>query len=156
MEKSWKLPECLWEVIKDKIPEKIRSPRGGRPPKDPRLVMEGIFYSLRTGTHWKAIPKPYPPGSTCHRYFQEWAAAGVFDEVWLEALTKYDQARGIRWKWQSVDGAMTKAPLGGEKNRKEPYRPRKVGHQALLADGWRGNSVGIVRGRGQRARLHAL
>jgi hypothetical protein len=24
--------------------------------------------------------------------------------------------KGIDWKWQSMDGAMTKSPLGGEKN----------------------------------------
>jgi len=28
--------------------------------------------------------------------------------------------KGIQWDWQSVDGAMTKAPLGGEKNREKP------------------------------------
>jgi hypothetical protein len=35
-------------------------------------------------------------------------------------LTEYDDLKGIDWKWQTVDGAMTKAPLGGEKNREKP------------------------------------
>ena len=28
-------------------------------------------------------------------------------------LTKYDEMIGLDWTWQSVDGAMTEAPLGG-------------------------------------------
>jgi hypothetical protein len=39
-------------------------------------------------------------------------------------LKRYDQRRGIGWNWQSVDGSMTKAPLGGEKNRQKPDRSR--------------------------------
>jgi hypothetical protein len=33
--------------------------------------------------------------------------------------------RGIDWDWLSMDGAMSKAPLGGEKNRPQSDRPRQ-------------------------------
>ena len=39
---------------------------------------------------------------------------------------KYDKLKGIDWSWVSMDGAMTKAPLGGGKNRPKTYRPRKI------------------------------
>jgi hypothetical protein len=42
--------------------------------------------------------------------------------------------RGIEWDWLSMDGAMTKAPLGGEKNRTQPYRSRQRGSQRQSAD----------------------
>jgi hypothetical protein len=29
-----------------------------------------------------------------------------------------DELKGIDWKWQSMDGAMTKSPLGGKKQAK--------------------------------------
>jgi transposase len=54
--------------------------------KDDRKIMTAIFYILRTGCRWKA------------------------------GLMEYDMKKGIEWEWQSVDGAMTKAPLGGEGN----------------------------------------
>jgi len=38
----------------------------------------------------------------------------VFEEIWAAALAVYDDAVGIDWTWQSVDGCMTKAPLGGK------------------------------------------
>jgi len=39
-------------------------------------------------------------------------------------LKRYDRRRCICWNWQSVDGSMTKAPLGGEKNRQKHHRSR--------------------------------
>jgi transposase len=55
--------------------------------------------------------------SSAHRRFQEWTQAGVFKKLWANGLEEYDELKGIQWRWQSMDGAMTKAPLGGEKNR---------------------------------------
>ena len=31
-----------------------------------------------------------------------------------KALKEYDVPKGIDWGWQSLDGAMTKAPSGGK------------------------------------------
>jgi hypothetical protein len=36
-------------------------------------------------------------------------------------MLAYDRKKGIDWEWQAMDGAMTKAPLGGEKHRAEPH-----------------------------------
>ena len=69
---------------------------------------------LRTECQWKAVPSYYGSGSTVHRYFQEWAQLGVFGELWKGMLRRYDARRGIAWRWQSLDGAQTKAPLGEE------------------------------------------
>ncbi len=49
----------------------------------------------------------------------------MFEELWQLALTEYDRLKGIDWKWQSMDGAMTKSPLGGEK---KPVKTRPIGH----------------------------
>ena len=53
------------------------------------------------------------PPSTVHDRFQEWVAAGVFARLWQEGLLAYDAERGLEWEWQAMDGALTKAPLGG-------------------------------------------
>lgn len=53
----------------------------------------------------------------------------------------YDRERGIEWDWQSLDGAMSKAPLGGEKNREKPDRPRQIRDEAVSLDGWSGGSL---------------
>jgi hypothetical protein len=60
--------------------------------------------------------------------------AGVFRMFWRKGLLAYDEHLRIAWRWQSADGAMTKAPLGGGKNRPKSHRPRKEGRQTRGAD----------------------
>jgi putative transposase len=121
---SWRMADAFWRQIEPLLPNYAQSPRGGRPRANRRQLMDGIFYVLRTGCQWKALPREYGSGSTVHRYFQEWAEQGVFGEAWRCMLKRYDQRRRIGWNWQSVDGSMTKAPLGGEKNRQKSHRSR--------------------------------
>jgi hypothetical protein len=45
---------------------------------------------------------------------------GVFERAWKVLLEYYDQAVGIDWKWQALDGVITKAPLGGEATGPSP------------------------------------
>jgi hypothetical protein len=65
-------------------------------------------YNLR-----KMLPKEYGSGSTCHRRFQKWTMSKVFEKLWIRLLQVYDDIRGIRWKWLSLDSVSIKAPLGG-------------------------------------------
>ena len=118
------MADAFWRQFEPLLPRYSVSLRGGRPRAKLRQVMDGIFYVLRTGCQWKALPREFGSGSTVHRYFQEWTEQGVFGKAWQRMLKRYDQRRGIGWNWQSVDGSMTKAPLGGEKNRQKPYRSR--------------------------------
>ena len=108
-----------------------------------RKVADGIFYVLRTGCQWKAAPREFGSGSSLHRYFQEWARRHVFHKLWKYLLRRYDALRGIQWKWQSLDGSTTKAPLGGEKNRAKPDGSGQVGRQAVGADRRSRRAVGL-------------
>ena len=77
---------------------------------------------LRTGCQWKALDATgICSGSTAHLRFQEWVAAGVFLELGRVGLERYDELKGLDWSWLSMDGAMTKSPLGGGKNRPQPH-----------------------------------
>jgi transposase len=116
-----------------------------------KKVVGGILYVLSTGCQWKAMPKEFGSGSAIHAYFQEWVQLGVFQQLWELALTEYDQLKGIDWKWQSLDGAMTKSPLGGEKNREKPDRSWQARRQTLDAGRWPRCAFGGGRGRRQCA-----
>jgi transposase len=96
--------------------------------------MDAIFFVLRTGCQWNALNATgLCSSSAAHRRFQEWAAAGVFLALWQHGLAEYDALQGIDWQWLAMDGAMTKAPLGGEKGREEPHRSREDRHQTQPA-----------------------
>lgn len=142
------IPAGLWERIDLLIPVYQPSPKGGRPRLPMQKVVGGILYVLATGCQWKAMPTQFGSGSAIHAYFQEWVELGVFQELWELVLSEYDHLKGIDWKWQSMDGAMTKSPLGGEKNREKPHRSRQVGREAFDAHRWSWRAAG----RGGRRR----
>ncbi len=149
--KFHEIPDALWERIDLVLPIYGTSPRGGRPRLKMRKVVEGILYVLATGCQWKAMPREFGSGSAIHAYFQEWAESDVFEELWQLALAEYDVLKGIDWKWQSLDGAMTKSPLGGEKNRQEPDGSGQVGREAFDARRRPRRPPGGRRRRRQRA-----
>src|SRR2546429_9743119 len=41
-----------------------RPKRTGRPPADPREVLNAILYLVRTGCQWRRLPRGFPPRST--------------------------------------------------------------------------------------------
>jgi hypothetical protein len=72
--------------------------------------------------------------STAYDRFQAWVEAGVYLHLWQEGVAQFDELQGIDWAWLSMDGALTKAPLGGEKNRPESHGPRQRRRQAQPVD----------------------
>jgi len=155
---QWHIPDDLWEGIALLLPEHKNTHRfgGGRPRTPDRVCMEAILFVLRTGCQWKALNATrFCPGSTAHDRFQEWVAAGVFQEMWETGLLAYDEWKGINWSWLSMDGCMTKAPLGGEKDRQKPDRSRQEGGQAQSAGRRRRHPRGVGRGRRQPPRRQA-
>ena len=114
---AYQIPDDLWNRIKELLPPLKPKKKSGRPRMDDKLVMNAIFYVLRTGCQWKAIPRCLGAPSTVHDRFQEWRKAGVFQRLWKMGLMEYDAEKRLNWKWQAMDGAITKAPLGGKKHR---------------------------------------
>ena len=143
----WLVSDELWSRIEPLLPKlPVRSPsRGGRPRVPDRDAMNGILFVLRTGCQWNALNATgICSSSTAHLRFQQWVQAGVFAKLWEAGLTEYEELKGINWRWQAMDGAMTKAPLGGEKNRSQPHGSSQTGRQTQRVDrrrrrpDWRG------------------
>jgi putative transposase len=118
VDQLYQIPDELWKRVQVLLPppkRKKNKDRPGRPRMDDRKAMNAIFYVLRTGIQWNAIPKSLGASSTVHDRFQEWRKAGVFERIWKEGLLEYDAEKGIEWEWQAMDGTITKAPLGGKR-----------------------------------------
>src|SRR3954470_21522913 len=150
------IPDALWRKIEPLLPARRNTHRfgGGRPRADDRRCMDGIFFVLRTGCQWNALSATgICPSSTAHDRFQAWVEGGFFLRFWQAGLAEYDAFNGIDWSWLSMDGAMTKAPLAGEKNRSQPRGPQQPGHQTLVAGEGRRRAGGFMRRRSQSQRL---
>jgi transposase len=154
---GWRLPDALWVKMEPLLPERPKHPLGCHNPRVPdRAAMDAIFFVLRTGCQWNALNATgICSSSSAHRRFQEWAEAGVFEAFWREGLLAYDAFAGIDWSWLSLDGAMGKAPLGGEKNRPQPDRPGQARGEAFTFDRRAGHAALHRRRRGQPQRPQA-
>ena len=133
---NWCIPDDLWDAIALLLPEHRNTHRfgGGRPRTPDRVCMEAILFVLRTGCQWKALDATrFCPSSTAHDRFQEWVRAGVFRKMWECGLFAYHDWKGLDWSWASLDGCMTKAPLGGEKDGEKPDGSRQARRQAQPA-----------------------
>ena len=103
-----------WTRLKPLIPPPKRKPGGrGRPPREPREVLNGILWVLRTGAPWKDMPERYPSYQTCHRRFQQWTRAGVFRGILGALAEDLEQRGGIDLKEGFVDGSFASAKKGG-------------------------------------------
>ena len=149
---SWELPAVVWQVLEPLVP--TRNAVRGRPRQvDLRRIAAGIFYVLRTGIHWHALPREqFGPSSTVYYYFRQWQDAGLFEQLWAKALELYDTMQGIEWEWLSVDGAMRKAPLGGEKKWAQSNGSGEVRDEAQSGDGRAGVTAGDRSGWGELSR----
>src|SRR5215470_11775524 len=134
---SYRVSDALWAVFQPLVPEHENPHRfgGGRPRVPDRQCADAIFYVLRTGCQWGALDATdLCPHSTAHDRFQAWVTAGVFRKLWQAGVEQFDELKGLDWGWLSMDGAMTKAPLGGEKNRPESHRSGQKRGQAQPVD----------------------
>jgi putative transposase len=143
---GWRLPDRLREKREPLLPARPPHPLGCHNPRVPdRAAMDAIFFVLRPGCQWNALNQTgICSSSSAQRRFQEWTAGGVFAAFWRAGLLAYDELAGIAWDWLALDGAMGKAPLGGEKTGPNPTDRGKRGVKgSLLVDG-RGTPLALA------------
>ncbi|HZG53857.1 MAG TPA: IS5 family transposase [Pyrinomonadaceae bacterium] len=143
LETIWYIPDDLWDKIRPLLGREKKAGTVGRPAVPYRTCLDGILFVLRTGCQWKHAPREFGSGSTLHRRFQQWAERGSFKRVWRLLLREYDEWRGIRWRWQAIDSATTKAPLGGEATGKSPVDRGKLGTKRHVLTDQRGAPIGF-------------
>lgn len=101
------LTDEQWELVKPFVPQK--SARTGRPAKEARTMLDGIFWILRTGAPWRDLPDRFGPWKTVYDYFSNWRKSGVFDSI-LEALqVRLDRVGKIDWDLWCIDGSNARA-----------------------------------------------
>lgn len=109
--KPWELSDALWERVEPLMPARTGKKKTGRPYRSDRAMLGAILYLLRTGIQWNALPREIGASTTVYDRFRLWMEAGFFHGLWAAGLQEYDELVGIDWEWQSLDGAMTKAPF---------------------------------------------
>ena len=80
---SSSMTDAQWALIEPLLPPPGNTRgRGGRPEKHPRrIVLDAIFYLVRGGIAWAALPAGFPPAKTVYGLFWRWTATGVWQRI---------------------------------------------------------------------------
>jgi transposase len=102
-----------WLILEPLLPKPKRRDDGrGRPWRDPRDVLNGVLWILRTGAPWQDLPDRYPPYQTCHRRFQSWVRSGVLEKVLAAPAKDLHERGGINLSEAFIDGSFSGAKKG--------------------------------------------
>ena len=90
----------------------------GRPRRDDRQVLNGIFWVLCSGAKWRDLPERYGPWSTAYERFRKWRDDGTFEAI-LSRLQLRLREDGLMdldtWMIDSTSIRATRAAAGGGK-----------------------------------------
>ena len=112
------LSDAQWEKIEPLLPRPKRR-RRGRPPKDPRVVLEGILWVLKTGARWRDIPRELGVSSSvCWKRLQQWDQQGVWLRIWRAFLSELDRRGRLDWQESFLDGSFAPAKKGATESAK--------------------------------------
>lgn len=109
----WEVSDELWNIIQPILHELDPPANTGRPRTGQREALNGIIYQMRSGCQWNQLPAKFGDDSSVHRTMQRWIAKGVLERLWGVLIENCQELGGVDWQWQSADGAMGKARLGG-------------------------------------------
>lgn len=71
--------DTQWAILEPLVPPALP---GGRPARwSRRELVNAMFYVLRNGCTWRALPHDFPPYSTVYDYFRQWRDAGVWQRI---------------------------------------------------------------------------
>lgn len=108
------LTDERWERVEPVFRHKRKPGQVGRPPRDPRRMVDGVLWILRTGAPWADLPSRYPPYQTCHRWFQRWCKDGAMKQLLIKLARDLRRQRIVDDVEGFIDGSYVPAKKGGD------------------------------------------
>ncbi len=127
------MTDAEWELIVDLFPEPAAT---GRPPREPRELLDAIFWVVRTGAPWRDVPEEFGPWKTVYNHFDRWNADGTLDEVRKRLLSRFVDQDEIDKELWCIDGTIVRAARcaagGGKKVTRKNLRIMLLGDPAAV------------------------
>jgi transposase len=143
------LPDDLWKRSEPLIPKPNENRHvqfAGRKPTEPRRIVTGILFVLKTGVPWRSLPATadFPSGFTCLRHLRQWQRSGVWQCIFETMLAELQAKHKIDWYRALVDSASVRAPCGGDKTGPNPTDRRKLGSKHHLLTDANGIPLAVI------------
>lgn len=97
-----RLTDERWDLISDLFPPPKAT---GRPPSDPRDMMDGILWIINAGAPWRDLPPEFGKWQTVWDHFNRWNKDGTLEAV-LDRLRSHVEIDEELW---CVDGTCVRA-----------------------------------------------
>jgi transposase len=135
--KRHELTDEQWALVESHVP--LSTARTGRPARDRRTLLNGIFWILGTGAPWRDLPERFGPWQTVYDHFRKWRKSGVFAAIIESLQVKLDNQGYIDWELWCVDGSSVRAarPAAGadKKVSSDTLTNRQTTHWAAAEAG---------------------
>jgi transposase len=99
------LTDAQWRSLEPLMPA---HPRQGHRWSDHRLLIDGVFHRVRTGTPWRDLPERFGPWQTVYNRHRRWSADGTWERILSALQTGCDEAEGRAWT-VAVDSTIVRA-----------------------------------------------
>ena len=111
----YELHEWQWQLIRDLFPPPKAT---GRKRRDPRQMLDAIFWILCSGASWRDLPERYGPWQSAYHWYRIWTNDGTLDRI-LERLQVWLSAKGLldsnAWFVDSTIVRASRAAAGAKK-----------------------------------------
>lgn len=100
------LTDDQWECIQHCFKKPAKT---GRPPADPRRIMNAILWWTRAGAPWRDLPESFGPWQTVFHHFNCWNSDGKLDKI-LKCLKKaFSDSESFDHDLWCIDGTIVRA-----------------------------------------------
>ena len=132
---KYQIKKNMWPDIESVLKKTGYDYNFGRPSIGSIRALNGIFYILKTGVQWNALPRCFGSYSAVHRSFKKLEALGFFKEIWELELRKYIEQNPDALNVQAGDCSHIQAPLGREMTGASPINRAKLGpKRSIITD----------------------
>lgn len=75
-----------WQKIEKYLPKR----KTGRPYKNLRATVNGIYWIMKTGSTWRTLPERFGKWQSVHQCFSRWSKEGIFENIFSEVSEAAD------------------------------------------------------------------
>jgi len=149
MSRRYELADEQWELIELILPK--RTAQTGRKPRDPRPMLNGMVWILRSGAPWRDLPERYGPWQTVYDYYRHWRNNGTFDRFLSALHVRLDPNGRIDGDLWCIDGSSVRAAraAAGAAKSLTPHPQEPADHAwGRSRGGWGSKFHLVTDGRG--------
>ena len=118
--RRYELSDEQWAAVAPLLP----AAKTGRPRRDDRAVLDGVFWKLCSGAAWRDVPERYGPWRTVNDRFCRYRDDGTLDRILRALRARLDASGHIDHSTWMIDGTSVRASRVAAGARKRGARRR--------------------------------